>query len=239
MSFRCAVIVPDGNIVHAEEFARLQPADVTFRFFAFRIPNMAARSACTDLTRALVAPLQAIASWHADVALLGCTTASMTCDAPAFWREQERMSNCPIVTAAGAVRAALSALEVARLMVATPYGEGGNAIVAHFLKERGLKITAIAGLGFDMSAQAWAAGVRDFTAAQMLAFASTLNSEDAQALFLPCTAFRSLDAIDTFEQQTGKPVITSVQAGYWACMGKLGLQAGKSGYGKLLRQTWS
>jgi maleate isomerase len=231
-SFRCAVIVPNGNIVHAEEFA-------TLRFIGFAIPNMAGRSACTELARALFAPLQAAALWHADIVLLGCTTASMTCAEPVFWREQERISGCPIVTAAGAVRAALSALEVAHLMVATPYGDGGNTIVTNFLIEQGLKITAIAGLGFDTSAQAWAAGVRDFTAAQMLAFASTLDSDDAQALFLPCSAFRSLDGIDTFEQKTGKPVITSVAAGFWACMGALGLHTRISRYGRLLCQAWT
>jgi maleate isomerase len=233
---RCAVIVPGGNIVHAEEFATLQPPGATFRFIAFTIPDMAARSACTDLARALCAPLQAAASWGADMVLLGCTTASMSCSAPEFWRAQESTSRCPIVTAAGAVCCALSALEVGRISVATPYGEGGNAIITHFLEQNGFAVTAIGGLGFDRNAAAWAAGVRDFTAAQLLAFASTLDSADAQALFLPCTAFRSLDAIDAFEQHTGKPVITSVQAGYRACMVKLGLDASKNGYGRLLHQ---
>ena len=61
------------------------------------------------------------------------------------------------------------------------------------------------------------------------------TADDAQALFISCTAVRSAGVIDEIEARIGRPVVTSNQASAWAALNHCGLTAGPRAVGRLMR----
>ena len=62
---------------------------------------------------------------------------------------------------------------------------------------------------------------------------SDINHKDADEIFLSCTNLATIQYIKELEEQLRKPIITSNQATYWACLRKLGLLDNLSDYGGL------
>ena len=233
---RVGVLVPPGNTVHEREFARLRPANVSFRFADFSYPP-AGGDFCEDFLAQLAAPVKALTEWGPDLVLVGCTTASMVCASEAFSAKLEAMAGVPVITAAEASHWALLALGGRAVSVATPYGAPNNRIIAGFLMSRGIATAAIAGMDLDRSVPIWLAAQPSLTAERVLEFSLSVDVEAARALYLPCTGMGSLDAITGFERRTGKPAVSAVQAGYWASLRRLGIDGRQSGNGCLL-EVW-
>ena len=60
------------------------------------------------------------------------------------------------------------------------------------------------------------------------------DRNDADAVFISCTAIRAVEVIDKIEQKLGKPVITAVQAMFWQSLRLAGFKGKISGYGQLM-----
>ena len=66
--------------------------------------------------------------------------------------------------------------------------------------------------------------------------ANSINSPDADALFLSCSDMATLGSIERLEQQLGKPVISSAQATFWAALRMAGIEDKIEGCGRLLSE---
>lgn len=231
---RIGALVPTGNVVLEREFRRLSPRAVDVRVLGFSYPGVGG-DFCADLAHTARAPLDELVAWGAQLIFFGCTAASMRCDAPEHHAALEAIAGVPVITAAQAVLAALAALRVRRLTVATPYGAAGNSLINEFLSAHNAEVAAIKGLEFDRSPEIWSARAPTLPPQELLDFSLSFDSPASQALFLPCTAVGSLDTIELFEQRTGKPAVSSVQAGFWASLQRLGVDGCQSGAGRLLR----
>jgi maleate isomerase len=51
--------------------------------------------------------------------------------------------------------------------------------------------------------------------ADLVAAGRAIDGPDIDAVFIPCTAVRTLEAIEPLEAAIGKPVITAIQATMW------------------------
>jgi arylmalonate decarboxylase len=229
------VLVPAGNIVHEREFARLCPPGVRFHFAEFAYPAAGSRDFCADLAALMTAPLQRLVAQGARAVLIGCTTASMACAAPAFVDRLSRHAQVPVISAAGAVLAALRVLGIGSVAVATPYGEANNQIVREFLQGNGVTVTALHGLGFDRTPEMWREKALTLSAEDMLQFSLDTHAPNADAIYLPCTGVPSVDIIDRLESATGKPVLSSVQAGFWAILRRVGFDGRRESGGRMLK----
>ena len=69
---------------------------------------------------------------------------------------------------------------------------------------------------------------------RVVEFASSVCSPEADVLFCSCTAWRSMEAAEALENETGRPVVTSNQATVWAAFDRLGIQPAVTGFGSLL-----
>ena len=69
----------------------------------------------------------------------------------------------------------------------------------------------------------------------LVADAADIDASAIDALFIPCTALRTLDAIDPLERALGVPVVTAIQATLWAVMRRAGLDVTRPGAGTLFR----
>jgi maleate isomerase len=61
-----------------------------------------------------------------------------------------------------------------------------------------------------------------------------LDYQRADAIFVSCTAARSINVIEILERETGRPVLTSNQATFWHALRLGGIAAPRSGFGSLL-----
>ena len=122
------------------------------------------------------------------------------------------------VTTSGALLEALSAQDVTRLAVATPYDAAVTARLHGFLEEAGVRVTGSVHLG--LSGRIWtvpyavtAALVRDAAAA------------GGEAVFVSCTNLPTYDVIAPLEAELGIPVLTANQVTMWACLRRIGRAA--------------
>lgn len=123
---------------------------------------------------------------------------------------------------------ALTAVGAQRVAVATPYLDEINRREADYMAAAGFTVTDIQGLNIETDSDM----VRlrpEFIAD----FAASVDTPEADAVFISCGALRSLDIVDALEQKLGKPVICSNQAMMWDCLRLAGLDDRLSGYGSL------
>ena len=231
---RIGVLVPAGNTLHEREFEALRPEGVAFRFAAFTYPPAGAADFCVDLTTRMAPPIAELRDWGAQLLLVGCTAASMRCADAQTDGRLARLAGVPVVTAASAAREAFAALGLKRVAVATPYGAASNGIVSRFLESIGVHVDAIRGLDLDRSPEVWKREVPALTPQQVCELGLSIDAAPVEALYLPCTGLASIEAIERFERRTGKPALSSVQAGFWASLRRLGVDGRRTGAGRLL-----
>ena len=204
-------LCPPGCSLH---FARLGGYDVDAIPDAVQMAGLGA----ADLDE----PLRLIAGVRPDVILYGCTSATLI-HGPAFDRalavRAEATSGAKIVTAAGALVAALGALGIRRVAFASPYVEEINDQAIAFLSESGFETVSRAGVGTALGNY----GQGEMTPDEVFALGHRADHPAAEALVLSCTDMRSVEALERLEQALGKPVVSSNQAMIFAALPHLGL----------------
>lgn len=123
-----------------------------------------------------------------------------------------------LVTAAGAILAALSALKATRVAVAAPYTAAVTQRFSDFLSEGGLEVVRASMLG--LAGEIWK--VPYARTAELIASA---DSPEADAVVVACTNLPTYHLIAPLEEYLGKPVVTANQAAMWAALDYLGLEA--------------
>lgn len=131
-----------------------------------------------------------------------------------------------------AVVRALRALDLRRLVVATPYLDEVNSAEKAYLQNRGFEVLDIQGLNLERDSDMVRVApgyIRDMALA--------LDRPEADAIFISCGALRSIEIIEQLEAIVGKPVIASNQAMAWDALRLAGLNDRIAGYGRLLREA--
>ena len=142
--------------------------------------------------------------------------------------------HCPTVVTSTAVVQACRALGVARMGVVTVYSDEINATLYDFFEPQGVRVAR-------MERFAAASMIDGATSLEMAAIdpallvqaGAALDGTDVDAVFIPCTAVRTLEAIEPLEKRIGKPVITAIQATMWAVQRLAGVTLDVPGGGRL------
>lgn len=132
---------------------------------------------------------------------------------------------------AGAVRKALKAMDLNRIVLGSPYIAELNNAVARFLTHAGHEVLATHGMGLHYDTE-MVRVAPDY----IIDFAHAIDRPDADAVLLSCGALRSIDVVDEIEQSLGKPVICSNQAMLWDCLRLAGINDRLPDLGRLLRE---
>jgi len=122
----------------------------------------------------------------------------------------------PTVVTSTAVVLAARTLRVRRLAVVSVYTPSVNATIAPFFGPAGIEIVRIGPLGMRMEEGATSLDLAHVPPSALVDAGRALDGPDVDAVFIPCTAVRTLDAIEPLEDAIGKPVITAIQATIWA-----------------------
>ncbi|MBN9249034.1 MAG: Asp/Glu racemase [Mesorhizobium sp. 61-13] len=136
-----------------------------------------------------------------------------------------------ITTASTATLAALAEVKAGPVVLATPYVDGVHARAIRFLEENGHKVLKHKNLGIDTD-QALA----EVPIERVYDMVMEIDHPDATAVFISCTNFWSVGAIEALEAALGKPVISAVQASFWHCLEVSGVNGAKPGYGRLFNK---
>ena len=211
----------------------LRPEGVGLHFSRAPIPDsitvetLAAQADDLARTAATILPDGSL-----DVICYACTSGSLVIGEERVFAELRKGApNARPTSLITGVLGALRALNAKRIAVATPYLDEINRREADYMALAGFEITDIRGLNLEKDSEM--IRVRpDFLAE----FAASVDTSDADVLFISCGALRSLDIVDDLERTLGKPVICSNQAMMWDVLRRAGIDDRIEGYGTLLRE---
>ena len=229
--FRIGLVALSNDYVTERDFMNMRPNDDVV-IYTSRVPNT---PDCTVETLQQMQPhiTQAasliVPEGRLDVIAYSCTsgTAVMGFDKVQALIQAAR-PGIPCVTPITSSLAALDQFGAKRIAVLTPYVDDVNVDIAKYLEASGQKISAFT--SFKIASNEAMAKISPESIYQT---ALTADRDDADALFISCTAIRAVDVIEKIEQKLGKPVITAVQAMFWQALRLAGFNEKISGYGQL------
>ncbi|MBZ8134758.1 Asp/Glu racemase [Afifella sp. IM 167] len=134
-----------------------------------------------------------------------------------------------VTTASTATLAGLKKVGAGPVALATPYVDGVHERAVRFLEENGHPVVAGRNLGID-SDQALAEVPLD----DVFDLVCSVDRPEASAIFISCTNFWSVGAIEALEAELGKPVVSAVQASFWHALDILDVDGARPGYGRLV-----
>ena len=207
---RIAVVVPHDMVLD-HELWRWTPPDTSLLFT--RTPytdrevtvEMAEEISETAVLEQAVRDLSA-AEPHAYV--YACTSGSFVHGRRGERRlttAMRRAGGAPSITTSGAVLESLSALDVTRVAVATPYDAALAARFAGFLAEAGISVVSTGDLG--MSHHIW-----EVPYETTLELVRAADTDAAEAVVVSCTNLATYDIIGRLEAELGKPVVSANRA---------------------------
>lgn len=147
-----------------------------------------------------------------------------------------RETDLPVVTANGAVVEALRFLGVRSLVAVSPFLEGRNEEIRGFLEACGFRVLATRGLGLERNIDF---ATQSVEAAYTLARQTAAANPDAEAIYIACPRWPTVDIIAALEADTGKPVVAAVAAMTWGALRALSIGDCQPGYGRLLESLRS
>ncbi|HSV81900.1 MAG TPA: aspartate/glutamate racemase family protein [Ramlibacter sp.] len=232
---RIGLIVPSTNTVNEPEFWRLAPDGVSIHTARALLLGPATEASYFKMAAAVDGAAEELATAEVDVVAYGCTSGSIICPLPELIDNMSARTGKPAIATAGAVVAALRALGVTRVAVGTPYVDFVNESEKKFLADHGFEVTSMLGLDLGHT-QEERRGIGRVPPEVVYRLARAIDRPEAEAIFISCTNLATLEVIAEIERELGKPVVTSNQACFWACLRLLGLRNAIAGHGRLLAE---
>lgn len=232
MSRHFGILVPSTNTTCEIEFTRMAPADL--HVHTARLGKDGSSPFSPSLDADVAYQSKMLGDARVEVIALAQTSASLFADDydEVAVKRMTQASGVPSFTSAQAVGRALRALGTLRIAMATPYSEEVIGRAKHYYGTKyGVTVVASESLGATNS---YAIGKMDAGAAQ--AAFGRVDRPDIDALVVPGGNFPTMASITAWEQQFGKPVVTTNQATLWGVMQAMGITEPLPGKGRLLEQ---
>jgi maleate isomerase len=139
----------------------------------------------------------------------------------------EKATGRRVVTAFGSVVRALERLNIRKVALGTPYSAEVTLQGKGHLEAHGFEVPKFDNLkGIE--------NIYDTTAEHAYALARSVDTEDAEAVFLSGTGMPTVTVLELLEQDLGKPVLSSASAMMWHALRLAGVGQPISAYGRLL-----
>jgi maleate isomerase len=137
----------------------------------------------------------------------------------------------PVAAGLTAEIEALKAMNIAKVVVGTPYEEQINERLKRYLEASGLEVLEIAGYGVRKNAQ-----LTDLPVHACYKIARRLYSKapKADGVFIACPRWPTIGDVALLEEEIQKPMVTSSQACVWYALKLIGIKERISGFGRLM-----
>ncbi len=233
---RIGLMVPTGNSVMEPEFQRMAPDGVTAhasRVYLKDVTPESLRAMEDGVERSAIDA----ASVRVGVLAFGCTSGSFVGGKGYDGRlikTMEDATGVPATTTSTAVIRALEAFGVSRVALATPYTDEVTELEVKFLQDEGFEVTNWKGGGI-----VGVADIQDCPPEVSDRRARQVDSDRAEAVFISCTGFRTIENLEKLEADLGKPVISSNQATFADSLRILGVDDVAPGFGGLFARVFA
>ena len=137
---------------------------------------------------------------------------------------------CHVTTPITSAIKAFNKMNVKKIAVFTPYPESVNETISEYLIKKNINVVSFSTFNLDLDVDF--ARVDPKYLSEIL---TKLNINDADALFVSCTALPALEILDEVEKKINKPVFSSNQTLIWDTIRSVGYKSSVEGYGKLLK----
>ena len=143
---------------------------------------------------------------------------------------QSAKPDCRVTTPITSAIKAFNKMNIKKVAVFTPYPESVNKTISEYLIKKNIEVMSFSTFNLDLDVDF--ARIDPKYLSEVL---TKLNINDADALFVSCTALPALEILDEVEKKTNKPVFSSNQTLIWDTIRSVGYKSSIEGYGKLLR----
>ena len=136
---------------------------------------------------------------------------------------------CYVTTPVTSAIKAFKQMNIKKIALFTPYPDSVNKTILEYFIKQNIKVSSFASLNLNLDSE-----FATVDPNYILEISSKLETKNADALFISCTALPVLSILDKLEQTIKKPVLSSNQALIWDTIRSIGYKSPIKGYGKLL-----
>jgi maleate cis-trans isomerase len=235
---RIGLLVPSTNTTAEPDVIGAVPEGVTVHVQRMLLPdNVPKKDAMDRMNADLEQGARYLATAKVDiVCMTGTQNSFYKGQSGADWMEEtmRNTAGVPGVSSSPSVLQALRYLGAKKLTVATPYTVWGNERLGVYLQDNGFEALNIE--RDERIADGHPQHMNDVEPDFIRDYVLSVVRKDADAIFLPCAAWRVMEIAEDLEQATGLPVVTTNQATIWRTLRKLGVKQARPGFGRLLRE---
>ena len=168
-----------------------------------------------------------------DAVAYGCTSGTIAAGVDEITNKiQSAKPNCKVTTPITSAVNALKHLNLKKISVFTPYPQPINEKVINYFKNEGFAIQSFASFNLESDLD-----IGKIDPKYLLEVLTKMDTIDAEALFISCTALPALEIIQELENKIKKIVLSSNQVLIWDSIRSVGYDSSIEGYGKLLRKN--
>ena len=168
-----------------------------------------------------------------DAVAYGCTSGTIVAGVDQIINKiQSAKPNCKVITPITSAVNALKHLNLKKISVFTPYPQAINEKVINYFKNEGFVIQSFASFNLESDLD-----IGKIDPQYLLEVLTKIDTSDAEALFISCTALPVFEIIQELENKLKKIVLSSNQALIWDSIRSVGYNSSIEGYGKLLRKN--
>ena len=124
---------------------------------------------------------------------------------------------------------AFKLMNIKKIALFTPYPDAVNKTILRYFTKKNIEVSSFASLNLNLDSE-----FANVDPNYILEISSKLETKNADALFISCTALPVLNILDKLEQSIKKPVLSSNQTLIWDTIRSIGYKSPIKGYGKLL-----
>ena len=126
---------------------------------------------------------------------------------------------------------AFKLMNIKKIALFTPYPDDVNKTILDYFASRNIVVTSFASLNLNLDSE-----FANVDPNYILELLSKIETKDAEALFISCTALSVLNILNQLESSIKKPVLSSNQTLIWDTIRSIGYKSPIKGYGKLLEK---
>ena len=139
--------------------------------------------------------------------------------------------DCYVSTPITSALKAFKLMNIKKIALFTPYPDDVNKTILDYFVSRNIIVTSFTSLNLNLDSE-----FANVDPNYILKLLSKIETKDAEAVFISCTALSVLNILNQLESSIKKTVLSSNQTLIWDTIRSIGYKSPIKGYGKLLEK---